>query len=48
MAKRILRGKVYYTTKEEVESMKKKGDRIYYVGDLGYYIVRPKKRGFWR
>jgi len=47
MVKRVFRGKTYYTTKKEVEVAKRKGDRVYYAKGLGYYIVRPQKRGFW-
>ena len=41
------RGMIYYRTKEAVEKVKRKNDRVYYVAGLGYYIVRPPKRGWW-
>jgi len=41
------KGVVYYKTREEAEKMRIKGDRIYYVREKGYYIVRRKRRGFW-
>ena len=42
-----MRGKTFYTTKNEVEKVKRKGDRVYYVAGVGYYIVRPKKSGWF-
>ncbi len=44
MTKRIFRGKTFYTTKEEINKFKRKGDRIYYVAHKGYYLIKPKKR----
>lgn len=41
----IYKGKRYYHSKEDVEKVRKKNDRVYYVSDLGYYILRPKD---WR
>ena len=34
MTKRIFRGKTFYTTKEEINKFKRKGDRIYYLNNL--------------
>jgi len=47
MVRKIVRGKTFYTTKREAESARRKGDRIYFVAGVGYYIVRPKKRGWF-
>lgn len=40
MVRKVIRGKTFYTTKKEVEEARRKGDRIYYVAGVGYYIVR--------
>lgn len=40
MTKRVIRGKVFYTTRAEAVEASRKGDRIYYVAGVGYYIVR--------
>lgn len=34
----------YYRTWAEADSVRQKGDRIYYTPGKGYYIVRPQKR----
>jgi len=47
MATISYRGKTYYTTEKEVERVKKKEDRVYYVKGLGYYIVRPNIRSWF-
>ena len=47
MVKISHRGKIYYTTKIEVEKARRKGDRVYYAKGIGYYIVRPQKRGWF-
>jgi len=47
MVRKVIRGKVFYTTRAEAERVRRKGDRIYHVAGVGYYIVRPKKGGFW-
>jgi hypothetical protein len=36
----------YYKTKAEAEEKRKKGDRIYYDADDGWYLVH-KKKSFW-
>lgn len=42
-------GRKYYTTKTEALKARRANDRIYYDAYLrAYYIVRPKKRSFWR
>lgn len=38
----------YYPTWQEAESYRRKGEKTYYEPDYGYYIVRPKKRIFYR
>lgn len=47
MAKLTHRGKIYYTTREEAEATRRKGDRLYYAKNKGYYLVRTNNRGFW-
>ena len=41
-------GRRYYKTKNEALKAARKGDRIYYDAfEEAYYIVRPRKRGFF-
>ena len=40
-------GKTFYKTKREVEKVRRKGDRVYYVKGIGYYIVRPQSRSWF-
>ena len=47
MTIKYYRGKKYYSSKAAAERNRRKGDRIYFAPGLGYYIVRPQKRGFW-
>ncbi len=37
----------YFSTRELCQACSIKGDRIYYVSNKGYYIIRPKRRNFW-
>ena len=37
----------YYQTRSAAEENRRKGERIYYKPERGYYIVRPKKRNWW-
>ena len=37
-------GRLWYTTKKEAESARRKNERVYYdEGMKAYYIIRPKK-----
>ena len=45
--KKVCRGKTYYPNRRSAERMRRKGDRVYYVANLGYYLVRPIKRNIW-
>lgn len=39
---------IYYETKAEALSMRKRGDRIYYDAlKKAYYVRHPHKRNFW-
>jgi hypothetical protein len=40
-------GRTFYPTKREAESKRRKGERIYYAPELGYYIVRLQQ-DIWR
>jgi hypothetical protein len=44
MVIRVIGGRTYYTRRDEAEAVRRKGDRIYYDPELGYYIVRPQRR----
>ena len=44
MVIRVIRGRTYYTQRVEAEDVRRKGDRIYFLPGLGYYIVRPHKK----
>ena len=37
----------YYQTRNEAESERNKGERIYYKLGEGFYLVRPKERDWW-
>lgn len=41
-------GRTVYEDRKDAEERTRTGDSIYFVGGLGYYIVRKKKTGFWR
>lgn len=45
--KSVFKGRTIYQTRLGAERMRIKGDRIYYVANVGYYLVRPRSRSFW-
>lgn len=42
-----VKGTTYYKIRKDAEAKRKSGDRVWYIKGLGYYIVKPKKGGFF-
>ena len=47
MVIKVISGRTYYTRRDEAESTRRKGDRIYYEPGAGYYIRRPQRKDPW-
>ena len=47
MSIKIFKGVTYYSNWMDIGNERKKGDRVCYATNLGYYIVKTKKNSFW-
>lgn len=44
---RVINKHIYYKTRQDAESTRQKGDRLYYDPVKGWYIHHPRRKNPW-